>query len=396
MLNSCRIWCGLVAALVVFTATPAVGQRVRLPAQLPLTTVNQPPASGFGTVTTTPPPSLTGPPATFGGGVQPAAPTWDPYNPGATAPEAVPYYAAPPAGPVVPQEPTALFPGGVPWRQEPGTYAFAQPDGSIAKLQRFLREVRVEYTWLAGNARQEVKDFDVNTVELNATFAIPFLYNTESPLLITPGFAVNYFEGPTTAGTALPPRVYDTYLDLAWLPIITQWLSADLGFRTGVYSDFKKFDSDSIRYMGRALGLLAFTPYTKVALGVVYLDRNDITWLPAGGIIWRPNPDARYDILFPNPKLARRLRDIGTLELWWYAAGEYGLGAWTVKRGTSTTSIDYNDIRVMLGLEWVTQSRIRGHFEIGYVFDREILYVGGTPANFNPRDTVMLRGGLAY
>jgi hypothetical protein len=289
-----------------------------------------------------------------------------------------------------------LFPGGVPWRQDTGTYAIASPDGSIAQLQRLLKEVRFEYTWLAGNTEKNARDFDVNTVELNATFAIPFLYNTASPLLVTPGFAINYFEGPPSPAD-LPAQVYDAYLDLAWQPTITQWLSADLGIRAGVYSDFEKVNSNSVRLMGRALGLLAFTPTTRVALGVVYLDRNDIQLLPSGGIIWTPNEDTRYDIVFPNPKLARRMRDIGTLELWWYAAGEYGGGAWTVQRAaTLADQIDYNDLRVILGLEWITLTHIRGHFEIGYVFDREIIFVGGLPPNFKPRDTVMLRAGLSY
>ena len=376
MLNSSRIWCGLVAALVMVVATPAFGQRVQFPS---------------------PDPSVQGPPVTFDGTVQPA-PAWDPYSPATTTPK--PYYAAPPPGAVAPQQPPALFPSGVPWRQDPGTYAYPQPNGGVGQWQRFLKEIRFETTWLAGDHTSD--NLDINTVELNATFAVPFFYNTESPLLVTPGFAVHYFEGPVTLaalGPDLPPRVYDAYLDLGWQPLITPWLTGDLGIRTGVYSDFEEFNSSSFRIMGRALGLLAFTPTTQVALGIIYLDRNDVKLLPAGGVIWRPNPDTRYDILFPNPKLAHRMSDIGTMELWWYVGGEYGGGAWTVQRvgpPPFSDAIDYNDIRVILGLEWILQRGLRGHFEIGYVFDREIVFVGGPPANFKPDDTVMLRGGITY
>ncbi len=85
------------------------------------------------------------------------------------------------------------------------------------------------------------------------------------------------------------------------------------------------------------------------------------------------------------------------MELWWYVGGEYGGGAWTVERvANASDAIDYNDIRVILGLEWILQRGLRGHFEVAYVFDREIIFVGGPPANFKPDDTVMLRGGITY
>jgi hypothetical protein len=39
---------------------------------------------------------------------------------------------------------------------------------------------------------------------------------------------------------------------------------------------------------------------------------------------------------------------------------------------------------------------IRGHFEVGYVFDREVLFRSGMPAEFNPDDTFMVRGGINF
>ena len=57
---------------------------------------------------------------------------------------------------------------------------------------------------------------------------------------------------------------------------------------------------------------------------------------------------------------------------------------------------DYNDIRVIGGLEWETQTMIRGHVEVGYVWDRELLFNSGQPGNFSLDDTVMLRGGIDF
>ena len=54
-----------------------------------------------------------------------------------------------------------------------------------------------------------------------ATFGVPIFYNPNTPLLITPGFAFNWLEGPIGPDADLPPRVYDAYLDAAWYPRFT-------------------------------------------------------------------------------------------------------------------------------------------------------------------------------
>ena len=41
--------------------------------------------------------------------------------------------------------------------------------------------------------------------------------------------------------------------------------------------------------------------------------------------------------------------------------------------------------------------RLRGHIEVGYVFDREVIFADtGTPAEFKPDDTFMVRGGVDF
>jgi hypothetical protein len=335
--------------------------------------------------------------------VAPGQPTWDPYA-GTTAPPAsgAPYYAPPPGygQPIAPysQQPAALYPQGVPWGQPPGTYAYPLPDGTTATWQRFLQRVNFEYTWLAPMGGDE--KFGWNSADLSLTFGFPIFYNTETPLLVTPGFTAHFLDGPVTmmmpTGGDLPPQLFDAYLDFAWRPRVTPWLSGDLGFRTGVYTDLDHIDSDSLRFMGRGLAVFTFTPTMQVAAGVVYLDRNPIKLLPSGGLIWTPNQDARYEILFPNPKLAHRLTTLGTTEWWWYVAGEYGGGSWSVERIAGDDIFDYNDIRAIVGVEWTGQSGVRGLIEVGYVFDREILYRYLPPTSFDPEDTVMVRGGLTF
>ena len=112
-----------------------------------------------------------------------------------------------------------------------------------------------------------------------------------------------------------------------------------------------------------------------IRFGAVYLDRVDVKILPAGGVYWRPTPDWDVYLVFPNPKVRKFLTAIGNTKWYGYAAGEYGGGSWTVRRQFTDDRIDYNDIRAIGGVEWETQTLIRGHIEVGYVFDREVVFV---------------------
>jgi hypothetical protein len=259
-----------------------------------------------------------------------------------------------------------------------------------------LQELRVRDDQLLGIGGTNA--LTVNDFETSATFALPF-FQSNAPLLITPGFGMHFFGGPLTQPPTfadLPPRTYDAYLDAGWHPQFNPWFGANLGVRGGAYTDFNTFNTHSIRIMGRGLGILTVTPTVQLAAGVVYIDRNRIKLLPAGGIIWIPNPDRRYEILFPNPKLARRWTTLGNTDVWLYASGEYGGGAWTIQRADgSSDDVDYNDIRANLGIESYSLRGVHSFFEVGGVFNRQILYRSGTPS-FYPTDTVMLRAGLSF
>jgi hypothetical protein len=218
--------------------------------------------------------------------------------------------------------------------------------------------------------------------------------------LIAPGFATHFWSGPQFPLTpGLPARAYDAYLNVAWNPQFSRTVEGELAFRVGVYSDFSQIINESIRYQGAGYALIALSPSFQLKAGVVYLDRNRIKILPAGGVIWTPNDDVRLEILFPNPKLAMRLPGYSTTEWWAYVRGEYGGGAWTVEPFPGFVGdpmeIDYNDIRVGLGLDFETVRGLNGLVEVGVTFEREIYYpfYGFT---FHPDPTIYLRGGLAY
>ncbi|HID77882.1 MAG TPA: hypothetical protein EYP56_18030 [Planctomycetaceae bacterium] len=269
---------------------------------------------------------------------------------------------------------------------------------------RFRQEVRFEHTWMPGDGPEEL---GIHDFHLHGTFAIPFLYNTETPLLVTPGFGLHLWNGPSSPTADMPPRTFDAYLDAAWNPQLSALLGGELGFTVGVHSDFSRVVNESIRYRGRGLLTLAFSPSFTVKAGVIYLDRVRVKILPAGGLIWVPagNPDVRFEVLFPNPRLAIRLTtDSRNTEWWLYARGEYGGGSWTVRRAidldgdgvaNDIDEVDYNDLRFAVGLEFDSYTGLDGLAEIGLAFERELFYRSSTPT-FRPNPTVFVGGQLAF
>lgn len=350
-----------------------------------------------------PPPQM--PSATLNPTITPAPTEFDPYgDPAMQAPSLTPY-ASPPAGngpfaqPYTP--PTASPYAGI------GQGSFIQPqpmqppssqplaDGTLMPRQRFVHEIHLDETQLV---RFGPHGFGTTDIGLDTVFAWP-LFRLMNPVFITPGFTYHSWNGPATGNFAgnidLPPNAYDAYLDTSWHPQVTSWFSADLDVRVGVYSDFHAINNDSVRVLGRGLGIVTFSPQWQVAAGIWYLNRLTVQILPAGGVIWTPNQDTRFAILFPNPKLSRRLLTLGNTDVWGYLAGEYGGGRWTVRRADGASDVvELNDLRALAGLEWFMLNGLRGNMEIGYVFDRHIIYRSGPKAH--PSDTVLFRGGVTY
>jgi hypothetical protein len=310
-----------------------------------------------------------------------------------TPPPPVPY--APPPAPTFVQPGPGIAPSPSPFQYQPAPGDITMNSENYwTKTQKFLQELSFEYTYLYGRG-SDPNDLGINAAEVTSTFAFPMFGHIETPLLVTPGFEVDWLQGPSGVAE-LPPQVYDAYLDFAWYPHPYPWMGFELGLRTGIYSDFHVLNSESLRLMGRAAASLSVSPTMDIVLGAAYLDRLDVKLLPVAGVYYRPTPDWDMYLVFPNPKVRNFIAAVGSTKWWWYAAGEYGGGSWTTELTTGENQFDYNDIRVIGGLEWETQTQIHGHLEIGYVFNREIIYRHHPPTNIDPDDTFMLRAGVGF
>ncbi len=342
--------------------------------------VGSPPAlnsSPFGTVT----PNPYGPPTSPFSSPSPGTLSPSPY---ATSP-----FGAPAPGAYPSQTPNAVFPNGL-WSTDPNS-----PGYDFNQTLKLVQDLRLRQTYLGGG--NDPTDLGINDTEVAVTFTVPNFLFTNQPVYISPAFGLHLWDGPADIAADLPPNAYDGYLDAQYQTDANLQFGAELGFRIGVYTDFKTLNSHSLRIQGLGLGRVRLTPTVTLKLGVMYLDRNRIKLLPAGGILWQPTPQTRFDFFFPQPKLASYLTTIGTYEVWWYVAGEYGGGAWTIQRAAGDSDrIDINDIRASIGLEWFGPRGLNGFGEVGFVFNREVFYVADQSDNFDPGNTFMLRAGLSY
>ncbi len=253
-----------------------------------------------------------------------------------------------------------------------------------------LQRLTFTETWLASG---DDVGLGSNSLELSAILAAP-IFSTQPPFLITPRFAAHFLDGPSSSD--LPSSVFDTSLEFRWLrPMGERW-TADLAIAPGFYSDFDNTTSDAIRITGRAVGIYKWTPTTTVALGVVYLDREDVSLLPVVGLIWKPDDTLNVELLFPRPKIAKRIV-FGVDASWWtYIGGEFGGGSWAIQRVSGVDDVaTVRDLRAILGLQRKTNSGGSMRFEVAYVFDRQLEYLTATP-DLPLDDTVMVRAGASY
>lgn len=243
--------------------------------------------------------------------------------------------------------------------------------------------------WLAKGGRD---GFGVTDVELGTSVA-PIYFDDLPALLITPGFGFHFWNAPNDLD--LPARVYDAFIDVNWRSPITERFGLSFGVTPGAYGDFERFDSNSFQVTGWGMGDFALTPRWTLVGGVAVVRQLESRILPVGGLIWTPDDATRVELLVPRMRVARRLRSGRRDDLWVYVAGQFGGGSWGITLADgSTTLLTYNDLRVVVGAEWLTTDRLSGVAEIGYVFARDISAFGAS--QFTPTDTLLLRLGVTF
>ena len=236
-------------------------------------------------------------------------------------------------------------------------------------------------------------------LEAGVVFGVPF-FRVTAPLLITPRFAVSFLDRPDALD--LPSKLYEAEVSFRHLRKFgdSRW-AMNAAVTLGEYSDFEQSDADAFRVTGQAFAVYERSPATTWVMGVVYLNRKNVSVVPALGLIYKPNSNVTYEAIFPRPRILWRLPG-STIEngdeRWFYVGGELGGGVWSITRTATQTQdlVTYNDYRFLIGLERKAPIGKIGHrLEMGYIFGRELEFTSGTP-DYRLDDSLFLRAALTY
>ena len=255
----------------------------------------------------------------------------------------------------------------------------------------FFQRLQFSGGWIDATGGQ---DLEIGDLETSLTVAVP-LGSFENLLIVTSGFEVDALN--SSASAEVPSPLYDVGVDFMWRKQFNDRWGLMVAARPAISSDFKT-SQDGFRMTGRALATWQWIPERlSLLFGVVYLDRNDLPVLPGAGLIWTPNPDWRLDLIFPRPKLARRLLFVPRRrEDWLYLSGSLGGQTWAVERFPGISDqLTLRDYRLSFGWERIRDGGGGLFAEIGYVFGRELEYEN-SPASESFSDAGMIRAGVTF
>ncbi|MGL4595075.1 MAG: hypothetical protein ACRCUY_10135 [Thermoguttaceae bacterium] len=268
------------------------------------------------------------------------------------------------------------------------------------KREGVFQKLSFDALWIAKNGKNGL---GMTELDLSAMFAFP-LPTRDAPFVITPKFQTWFFD--SSENFQFPVNtLYTTGADFRWfVPIVQNKLMIDMAVSTLYSGDFKSSGSKAMRFPAHIAGIWTCNPRLKVVLGAAYFDRMDnYNIMPVGGIIWTPQEDLNFELVFPKLKAAQRVRWFGSRvgddqSDWIYAAFEWGGGSWTIQEHLSgeknLMKVDYRDYRTMLGYERRTSFGVNLGLEVGYSFERnfDFEYFGKA----KPSDAFFIRFTSSY
>ncbi len=220
---------------------------------------------------------------------------------------------------------------------------------------------------------------------------------------LTPTFDYTGFSKPKqkTFSPVIPKNVFDAGLSTSFSLALND-LEATVEFQGGIASEFRRITSKSFYLRGRAEGSLPVDDERKTRIlgGVAYYNRIKFKILPVAGVVWKPNANNEIRLVFPDPRWGHFLvRNNGT-DWWFFVAGDLGGGRWLMTDpshlvgGKKSFNVDYNDYRVTAGLVFDCPKGLKGSFEVGGAFGREMKTKEGTL--YKPKSAVVLKAGLFF
>jgi len=237
-------------------------------------------------------------------------------------------------------------------------------------------------------------DLSSRFIETSVGLGVP-LGSFDNILGVTPSFRADFIDAAPTMD--VPAELFETGVNFFYRKPIHDRLSAMAILRPSVRSDFTTSD-EAFRIFGLGLLNWDYEPdVLSLSFGAVYLDRADLPLLPAVGLTWTPNPTTKIDLRVPESKVAWRLdKNGGRNETWSYLTAGIGGNTWAVTRASGQTDeLSLRDIRLILGVDHVTDGGGGWFAEFGYALNRRIEYES-TATEVSLSDGVLLQGGWRY
>lgn len=285
--------------------------------------------------------------------------------------------------------------------------AVTPPAPEKSALERLYKDDLFHYTWIDFGSDPGLR---IHRIEMTNAWADMRAANFFSrPIEETNhhfdaglSFSVQWWKELTTPapwpnGPYLPPVLYDLYIDFGWRTAINSAWLIDLAVSPGWSTDFRVTPPDGFRMKGHAITMVDMLPNLRGVLGIWYVNRSSTKILPVAGFSWQASDATRIEAIFPQPRL------VHSLGCWkgstWEVSvgGEFGGGSWAFKNPENDReTIDYRDIRVLLGLG-CNGKHGQVTLQAGYVFSRELQYGGIEQGyDFNPGNAWMIRLGWDY
>lgn len=254
-----------------------------------------------------------------------------------------------------------------------------------------IQKVTVAGGWVGATSGN---DLSSSYLETSIGLGVP-LGSFDNILGVTPLFRADYVDAAPHLD--IPSEMFETGVSLFYRRPFKERLSWMAIVRPSIRSDFSTGDN-AFRLFG--LGLVNWECQPEkltLSFGAVFLDRADLPLLPAVGVSWSPQPATKLDLRFPESKLSHRIAKDGChYETWTYLSAGIGGNTWAVTRANGNTDeLSLRDIRLVCGIDHVTDGGGGWFAEFGYAFNRRIEYES-TQTEVGLSDGVILQGGWRY
>ncbi len=242
----------------------------------------------------------------------------------------------------------------------------ANISSATANLGRMYRGANVDFDLVSG-------DFGFVGLGANATFGFP------SPkagrfILATPSVRWRQYDVPDWAVGSDSLGIISTGATFHYvIPKSERW-TFDVALGLNWNSDGKSTNSKGLNVFGSGVGLWTYSERLKWAFGLAYANSGDYDIFPIIGATWKPNDLWVVDLMFPAPKVSRKIERWSRSDAtyWGYLGFAFDANDAVFETDWGTDArLERSDVRLSLGVEKKAETGLRWAAELGTTFSRD-------------------------